>query len=277
MRGDDCVKVAKYTRCRPTGADAWRASAIDRQMTGHGATPIHVRACQVNVIFVDKFQNTPCNQCFTKPTSRSILRAMRLPSILFACLVFASSPHASADGALDLASFDAPRGGSIAELVVRGLSYVGIPYRFGGQSRDTGLDCSALIQRIYHEALGFAIPRTTREQAQLGQSVELNGLKAGDLIFFNTRWRAYSHVGMYLGGDRFLHAPSSGGEVRVEQLRTPYWVEHFSGGRRILPQRASVSDVAIADTPMLVDASTPADVPANRSPLAGFRSGIYSP
>ena len=170
---------------------------------------------------------------------------MRLLPTLSAWILFLFVPmQVSADDAFatDVADM---RGGSIGELVVRGLSYIGIPYRFGGQSRDSGVDCSALIQQIYREALGFAIPRTTREQAQLGQRVELSRLKAGDLVFFNTRRQAFSHVGMYLGGDRFLHAPSSGGQVRVEQLRKRYWVKRFNGGRRILPHRPQGSEGAV--------------------------------
>ncbi len=196
---------------------------------------------------------------------------MRLFAVLSACFVLATPPHASAADAFELASVD-PRRGSTAELVVRGLSYVGIPYRLGGQSRNAGVDCSALMQRVYKEALGFAIPRTTREQARLGQRVDLNRLKAGDLVFFNTNRRAYSHVGMYLGGDRFLHAPSSGGQVRVEQLRQRYWVKRFNGGRRIVPQRAPATSIALASNPPVVEAST-ASVPV----LTERATIVYTP
>lgn len=211
-------------------------------------------------------------------TAAQYIATMRCLPILFACLVLTTPPSVSAADAFDVGSVNARRG-SIAELVVRGLSYVGIPYRLGGHSRDTGLDCSALIQQVYREALGFVIPRTTREQARLGQRVDLSRLKAGDLVFFSTRRRAYSHVGLYLGDDRFLHAPSSGGEVRVEPLRKRYWVKRFSGGRRLVPQPVPVSDVAFADAGPDIQAAIPADIPVDKKPpaRAEIPAHIYTP
>ena len=128
-----------------------------------------------------------------------------------------------------------------AEVVVRSLSYLDIPYRYGGESRDTGFDCSALVQQVYAEALQLQLPRTTRGLAKAGKHVTRADLKAGDLVFFNTRRRAFSHVGIYLGGGRFLHAPSKGGKVRIEQLSVQYWLKRFNGARRIIQPPVQLS------------------------------------
>ncbi|MCB1960221.1 MAG: C40 family peptidase [Rhodocyclaceae bacterium] len=138
-------------------------------------------------------------------------------------------------------SIRTPRTDPVAELVVQALSFLGIPYRYGGQSRDTGLDCSALVQQVFRDAIGLALPRTTGGLARVGQNVERSSLKAGDLVFFNTRRRAFSHVGLYLGDNRFLHAPSKGGKVRVERLSTSYWATRFNGGRRIIAATSSAT------------------------------------
>ncbi|HPR08731.1 MAG TPA: NlpC/P60 family protein, partial [Denitromonas sp.] len=102
-----------------------------------------------------------------------------------------------------------------------------------------GIDCSALVQQVFQRALGLDLPRTTTELAKIGDDLKRAQLKAGDLVFFNTRRRAYSHVGIYLGGDRFIHAPSSGGKVRIESLNTHYWNKRFNGGRRVVSHATS--------------------------------------
>lgn len=120
------------------------------------------------------------------------------------------------------------------KLVNSGLSFVGTPYRFGGNSVETGFDCSGLVRKVFDDALGLQLPRRAEEISRLGRSVAVTDLAPGDLVFFNTWRRAYSHVGIYLGNNRFLHAPSSGGKVRVDDMSQPYWVNHFNGARRIV-------------------------------------------
>lgn len=122
------------------------------------------------------------------------------------------------------------------DLVNQGMSYLGIRYRFGGTSPETGLDCSGLVQNVFRNALGLDLPRTARDMAKMGDKVALRDLKPGDLVFFNTMRRAFSHVGIYIGDGRFLHAPSRGGRVRVEELDTGYWSKRFNGARRLLPE-----------------------------------------
>ncbi|WMD18003.1 C40 family peptidase [Achromobacter seleniivolatilans] len=118
-------------------------------------------------------------------------------------------------------------------MVSEALNYLGIRYRFGGNSPDTGFDCSGLVAYSAERSLGLKLPRNAAEIAQQGMSVAKNELKAGDLVFFNTMGRRYSHVGIYLGDDRFVHSPSSGGVVRVESMTMAYWSKRYNGARRL--------------------------------------------
>jgi cell wall-associated NlpC family hydrolase len=122
-------------------------------------------------------------------------------------------------GAQDVASF--------------ALGLIGVDYRFGGTEPQTGLDCSGFVRYVFAEVTGVSLPRTSKDQSRLGRKVALGELAPGDLVFFNTRNFAFSHVGLYLGGDRFIHAPSRGGEVRISAL-TGYWKARFSGARRLV-------------------------------------------
>ena len=129
----------------------------------------------------------------------------------------------------------------LTEVVLRGLSFLDIPYRFGGTTRDRGLDCSGLVQKVFAESLGMTLPRTTRGQSQSGVKIARKELTPGDLVFFNTRRRAFSHVGIYVGNDRFLHAPSKGGKVRIEKLSVPYWNKRFNGARRVIKTQTQLT------------------------------------
>jgi len=128
------------------------------------------------------------------------------------------------------------------ELVQEGLGYLGIPYRWGGTSPETGLDCSGLVQQVFRNALGLDMPRTAAEMARVGDRIPKDDLKPGDLVFFNTMRRTFSHVGIYLGDNQFLHAPSTGGKVRVDDMSDSYWLRRFTGARRVAPD-AGVSFV----------------------------------
>jgi cell wall-associated NlpC family hydrolase len=121
------------------------------------------------------------------------------------------------------------------ELVQEGLGYLGIPYRWGGTSPETGLDCSGLVQQVFRNALGLDMPRTAAEMARVGEGIRKDDLKPGDLVFFNTMRRTFSHVGIYLGDNQFLHAPSTGGKVRVDDMTDSYWLRRFTGARRVAP------------------------------------------
>ena len=120
------------------------------------------------------------------------------------------------------------------DLVLKGLELVGIHYRLGGTDPESGLDCSGFVQLVYRESVGKLLPRTAREQSEVGNVVDRNELKPGDLVFFNTMRRAFSHVGIYLGDNRFLHAPRTGSEIRVEDMNQSYWVKRYNGARRVI-------------------------------------------
>lgn len=128
---------------------------------------------------------------------------------------------------------------SVRSLVDRSLNFLGVPYRMGGTNPMTGFDCSGFVGKVFADALGFGMPRTAAEMSQMGEQVSLTELKPGDLVFFNTMRRTFSHVGIYLGNNQFVHAPSTGGVVRVEDMRINYWAARYDGARRILPGNQS--------------------------------------
>lgn len=139
-----------------------------------------------------------------------------------------------------------------AEVVFRALSLLGVNYRWGGNTVETGLDCSGLVRLVFHDALGLPLPRRSDEISRVGGDVSPTELQPGDLVFFNTLRRAFSHVGIYIGNNQFVHAPSSGGAVRVENLGASYWSTRFDGARRLLDTEAALAADALA--PRLADA-----------------------
>ena len=122
-----------------------------------------------------------------------------------------------------------------AEALLQALLSLGVDYQYGGTSPVTGFDCSGLVAHVFLEAWSIRLPRTTRAQSETGIPVSLAELQAGDLVFYDTLKRPYSHVGIYLGDGRFVHAPKTGARVRVESIRTAYWAQRYNGARRIEP------------------------------------------
>ena len=120
-------------------------------------------------------------------------------------------------------------------LTRQALQHLGVRYSYGGTSPDRGFDCSGLIHYSAQETWGLKLPRRTRDMARVGQQVKVSELVVGDLVFFNTLGHRYSHVGLYLGDGYFVHAPSSGGQVRVESMSARYWKQRYTGARRIEP------------------------------------------
>jgi cell wall-associated NlpC family hydrolase len=109
---------------------------------------------------------------------------------------------------------------------------LGRPYHFGGSSPSTGFDCSGLVQFSFRQA-GVSVPHNTEQQRRSSRPVRLSDLRRGDLIFFDQEGKKNSHVGIYLGAGKFVHAPSSGKEVRSDRLDSPYWKKHLSEVRRL--------------------------------------------
>jgi cell wall-associated NlpC family hydrolase len=141
------------------------------------------------------------------------------PVLSLLALLLASSAHA----------------GPVEDIPMYAVSLVGSPYRLGGTSPDTGLDCSGFVGHVFRQTTGILLPRDSRAISETTQPLAQSELEPGDLVFFNTLNRAFSHVGIYLGDDRFVHATSSRtGAVMVSRLSDRYWHEHFDGARRVV-------------------------------------------
>lgn len=123
--------------------------------------------------------------------------------------------------------------GGQAELAAYALNYLGVRYRLGGSSPEAGFDCSGLVTYVSREVLGLQLPRRAEEISRVGDPIDIGDLQPGDLVFYNTLRRKFSHVGIYLGDGRFVHSPSSGGVVRVESMDMAYWKKRFNGARRL--------------------------------------------
>jgi cell wall-associated NlpC family hydrolase len=120
-----------------------------------------------------------------------------------------------------------------SELVSNAMGFLGVPYKWGGTDADTGVDCSGFVVSVYQQTIGLLLPRKAEQQAAATQKIEQTDLQPGDLVFFNTMRRAFSHVGIYVGNGKFIHAPKAGAEVRVENMGGSYWQRRFDGARRV--------------------------------------------
>ena len=118
-------------------------------------------------------------------------------------------------------------------LAIYAMSLYDTPYQYGSKSRANGFDCSSFVQFVYENAVGIQLPRTSSEMSRMGMVLESNQLKPGDLVFFNTTHIANSHVGIYIGENRFLHAPSTGKAITLTRLNDKYWRDRYNGARRI--------------------------------------------
>lgn len=119
------------------------------------------------------------------------------------------------------------------DVVGYAKSLIGTPYRYGGDSPQTGFDCSGFVRHVYRHSEGVTLPHNAREISRVGAPIQASELRPGDLVFYNTLHRAYSHVGIYLGNRRFVHAPSSGKHVEIVDMNMDYWQSHYNGARRI--------------------------------------------
>lgn len=122
-----------------------------------------------------------------------------------------------------------------SDLVISAMNFIGVRYRRGGNSADEGFDCSGFTRHIFQQTVGLVLPRRADEQASASgvQKIGREELRPGDLVFFNTLRRTFSHVGIYVGEGKFIHSPRVGGEVRVEDMRQSYWDHRFTGARRV--------------------------------------------
>jgi cell wall-associated NlpC family hydrolase len=119
------------------------------------------------------------------------------------------------------------------EVVVGALNMIGVRYSWGGDTPDSGLDCSGFVRYVFQDTLGMNLPRRAEEMSRVGEKISANDLKPGDLVFFNTMRRSFSHVGIYIGDNKFVHSPSTGSTIRVDEMDTGYWEKRYTGARRM--------------------------------------------
>ncbi len=175
-----------------------------------------------------------------------MLAPMRISALLLSFLL-ASAVHATPVDAPDdtgpfmmgnvLSQIDQVRQtvtDKASDLVTNALGFLGVPYRRGGNSAETGFDCSGFVRATYEQTIGLILPRKAEQQAAATQRIDKSDLQPGDLVFFNTMRRAFSHVGIYIGEGKFVHSPKPGAEVRVESMGQSYWTRRFDGARRVL-------------------------------------------
>ena len=145
-----------------------------------------------------------------------------------------------------------------SDMVLTAMNFLGVRYRRGGDTAESGFDCSGFTRHVFEMSVGKVLPRRADEQAKTAGllSIKREELKPGDLVFFNTMRRTFSHVGIYVGDGKFIHAPKPGGEVRVDDMGASYWTRRFTGARR--------ADLGL-------DAA-PADTSAPRQPTASARN-----
>jgi cell wall-associated NlpC family hydrolase len=119
------------------------------------------------------------------------------------------------------------------EVLLNALSLTGVKYKYGGTSPETGFDCSGFVRYVFQQASNLTLPHGARAISQLGQAITVDQLQPGDLVFFHTLKTAFSHVGIYVGDNRFIHAPTNGGGVHIVSMDDAYWAKRFNGARRV--------------------------------------------
>ncbi len=166
------------------------------------------------------------------PVGDTVTRFLRENELLDAALAATQSAKQSAtDAGGEL--LDQMRD-SASDLVINAMNFLGVPYRRGGNTAETGFDCSGFTRHVFENSIGLLLPRRSAEQANSSSliKVQKEDLKPGDLVFFNTMRRAFSHVGIYIGDGKFVHAPRTGSQIKVEDMRASYWTKRFNGARR---------------------------------------------
>ena len=156
--------------------------------------------------------------------------ALLLPSLI---LAGCSTPTPKPTPPSTIAKFKEDTSVGPEGISIAAMGLVGVPYRFGGNTPAGGFDCSGLIAYVYNNAAGIKLPRTVQEMSRAGQTIQNAAPAPGDLVFFNTTGERYSHAGIYVGHGRFVHAPSKGGTVRLDQITSPYWAARYTEARRI--------------------------------------------
>lgn len=121
----------------------------------------------------------------------------------------------------------------MSNLAIYAMSLYDTPYQYGGKSRVNGFDCSGFVQYVFQNSLGMQLPRTSAEMGRMGVPLEFSQLRPGDLVFFNTTRNPNSHVGIFIGENRFVHSPRTGKAIMITSLTDKYWSARYNGARRI--------------------------------------------
>ena len=135
------------------------------------------------------------------------------------------------------ASTESTSSDAMNDLAIYAMSLADTPYRYGGNSPASGFDCSGFVRYVFQQSLQWQLPRTSLEMSRTGEPLQEDQLRPGDLVFFNTQQQPYSHVGIYVGEDRFVHAPKSGKAIAIVNMRENYWRSRYDGARRIVARR----------------------------------------
>ena len=171
---------------------------------------------------------------------RSVRRALAVIGLVLLALSMSSTgvraaPEDAADPILRFLGQQTQKASETAsDLIMSAMNFLGVRYRFGGTSEETGFDCSGFTRHVFENSVGLLLPRRASEQAEAAGllTVRKEDLKPGDLVFFNTMRRAFSHVGIYVGDGKFIHAPRTGSSIRVDDMNQSYWTTRFDGARR---------------------------------------------
>jgi len=211
------------------------------------------------------------------PVRPASLAARRLLALLLAAGAVAYPVVGTAqgrdEGSLAAAAATVKGAATQALSTAQGLSsfaleLIGIRYKWGGNTPATGLDCSGLVRYVFQKVTGVTLPRTAKDMSRLGEQVAVPDLKPGDLVFFDTRRFAFSHVGIYLGDNRFVHAPRRGRDVEVATLDSSFWQKRFSGARRMV---GVLPDLM----PMIISEAVAAPLDAPSEPPAGVSGTLW--
>ena len=145
----------------------------------------------------------------------------------------ADSGNVTGNSSSGTRSFLSGMASKAGDVVVGALNMIGVRYRWGGNTPDSGLDCSGFVRYVFQDTLGMTLPRRAEEMSRVGEKVRVSELKPGDLVFFNTMRRSFSHVGIYIGDNKFVHSPSTGSTIRVDDMDNSYWEKRYTGARRV--------------------------------------------
>jgi cell wall-associated NlpC family hydrolase len=183
--------------------------------------------------FADEASSFNQNASFSPSNSTN---PQSLPAVQSAVQTTAQTPSqtsAPAPAQGGAKAFLSGMAGKAGDVVVGALNMIGVRYRWGGNTPDSGLDCSGFVRYVFQDTLGLNLPRRAEEMSRVGEKVSMSNLKPGDLVFFNTMRRTFSHVGIYIGDNKFVHSPSTGSTIRVDDLDDGYWEKRFTGARRV--------------------------------------------